>query len=524
MHTPSRVFAQSIGLAARSALPLLGVLALAGQSFAQAPPPSPFGPPPTGAPGALPPGAAPPAAGAPGGATSPFGQPPGGMAPLPGGPGAMGAPGTVDFNATGPAAGPAPGAQPAPEQPVGALSEDEERALSLMEQPNLVGSTGLLHTSYAGSSSAGMFRLGFLTDWLKASSFLCNPSNMLVGGRYTVCKNGQGPTSLHASDDASRVGGTFFLNATPFSFLEAYAMLRTYATSDTNDQGVSPAANEPTLLQVLGDTTLGVKAFYPPKLGRIFTFGGEVQLLLMNGTGGVGVSGSGTSALFRLLGTADFRNASGGGVPIRINLNLGYKLDNSGQLVQDVEQQRATNAHLPAAEGVMPISRIERFGLGINQVDTVQTYLGVEVPLSKVQPYVEWSADIPANRQGWQCHTATIQPGDACLGLENINAANPQNAGGPGFKAIPSRLRSACAPIPCPICGVGCRRMPRSTSATSGSQTFVEELAPQAPWTLYLGLGFAYDMKMKAPPPAPPAAPQIQTVPAPQTLRARAGA
>lgn len=45
-------------------------------------------------------------------------------------------------------------------------------------------------------------------------------------------------------------------------------MMRTYATS--NDQG------KPQLLQVLGDTTLGVKGFTPPKLGRIFTFGGEI--------------------------------------------------------------------------------------------------------------------------------------------------------------------------------------------------------------------------------------------------------
>src|SRR6185436_4400702 len=92
-------------------------------------------------------------------------------------------------------------------------------------------------------------------------------------------------------DDSSHVGAFFTLNATPFSFLEAYAAIRTYANS--NSQG------RPQLLQVLGDTTLGVKAFLPNKLGRIFTVGGEIQLLLLNGTGDVGVAGAGTSALFR---------------------------------------------------------------------------------------------------------------------------------------------------------------------------------------------------------------------------------
>src|SRR4029078_9955403 len=89
------------------------------------------------------------------------------------------------------------------------------------------------------------------------------------------------PNTLPAQ--ASHVGAFFTLNATPLKFLEAYASIRTYANS--NDQG------RPPLLQVLGDTTFGAKVFTPPKIGKPLTFGGELQVLLLNGTGDVGLAG-----------------------------------------------------------------------------------------------------------------------------------------------------------------------------------------------------------------------------------------
>src|SRR5580704_4512715 len=196
MHTPVKAaFADSLRLVALTALPLLGVLALAGSAAAQPQPqPSPFGPQP-------PPGGAQPVPGAqpspfgPQPQPSPFGpqpapgapgaQPPGapgapGAAPgAPGAPGVPGAPGgdQSSFNlGQNPEGQPPPAADQTP--PPGAMSEDEERALSLMEQPNFFGSTGLLRSSYAGSSAAGIFRVGFLTDWFTASSFLCRPTEI----------------------------------------------------------------------------------------------------------------------------------------------------------------------------------------------------------------------------------------------------------------------------------------------------------------------------------------------------------
>ncbi|MFO0661326.1 MAG: hypothetical protein U0165_16055 [Polyangiaceae bacterium] len=60
----------------------------------------------------------------------------------------------------------------------------------------------------------------------------------------------------------------------------------------------------------------------------MFNFGGDLQLLLLNGTGGVGLNGSGTSFRARGLVTTDFRKPDGGGAPLLAHLNLGYKVDN----------------------------------------------------------------------------------------------------------------------------------------------------------------------------------------------------
>ena len=515
-----------------TALPLLSLLALASNAEAQQPQP-PFGQQPGAGPGAGPSpfGPQPGQPGQPGGfnqqpgqgqpgfggsAQGGFGAQPGGQfgAP-PNGPGAPpgGQPSGGDpsfgasFNADANLGAPAAAATPE--------ASEEERAMTLMEQPNLAGSIGLLHTSYAGSGAQGTFRTSFLVDYFSTSNFLCSKDNTALDGTPITCNK------ANTSDSASHVGAFFALNATPLSWLEGYATIRTYANS--NDQG----GRSTQLLQVLGDTTFGAKAFTPARLGKLFTFGGEAQLLLLNGLGDVGVGGAGTSAVFRGLATADFRKPEGQGLPLRINANLGYKLDNSGKLVEDVVIKRGAALGLvndpksdpnPARK---PISRIERYGLGINKVDFFQMYLGVELPFRKVQPYLEWTVDIPVNRQGYICHTSTdrISKGDECLGLDNLKAPLPKEQGGPGFKAIPSRL------------SIGARTNPfngsfRGLSAhlafdigTSGTSTFVEEVSPQAPWTMYIGLGYAFDTKEKAVPPPPPApvAPPPQIIQIPQS-------
>ncbi|WP_437670900.1 carboxypeptidase regulatory-like domain-containing protein [Sorangium sp. So ce131] len=531
MHTLLKVFADRPRRAALTALPLVGALTLAGAAGAQQPQPpfgpqpppgqptpGPFGPQPfPGQPGPFgpqpppgdapptqfgpqpPPGDAPPTQfgpqpGFPGDGATQFGpQPPGGQAP------------DASFSFGAQASAGDQGAQASATATSSAALDEQARALSLIEQPNLWGSTGLLRTSYAGSGAPGTFRVSFLLDWFSTSNFLCDPSESTPAGEPITC----GPDAQ--PDSASHVGAFFALNATPLPFLEGYASIRTFANA--NDQG------RPRLLQVLGDTTLGVKGFTPTKIGKYFTFGGEAQLLLLNGTGDVGLAGGGTSAAFRGLASLDLRKPDGKGFPLRVNLNLGYKLDNSGIVVRQVEEERA-KAFRDGRER-QPISRIERYGLGINKVDFFQTYLGVEVPLPKVQPYLEYTLDIPVNRQGYECHTRSVARGDVCLGLDDFSSPDPQNQGGPGYAAVPSRLSIGVRATPFEKAFRGLSGHAAFDLGLSATSVFIEEVAPQAPWTLYLGIAYAYDTKQKEPPPAP--APQIikeppQLVPAPQSF------
>ncbi len=52
----------------------------------------------------------------------------------------------------------------------------ERVGLRCPPQNNLYGSTGMLHSTYAGSGAAGTFRVGFLFDWFTAKNFLCDPT------------------------------------------------------------------------------------------------------------------------------------------------------------------------------------------------------------------------------------------------------------------------------------------------------------------------------------------------------------
>jgi outer membrane protein OmpA-like peptidoglycan-associated protein len=515
---------------------LVPVLAVAEASAQQPQPQPPFGPAPSAQPPGQPfqPAPGQPAPGQPGpfqpgqpGQTGqpapgqPFG-PPTGVQPGPGQPGGFGpnpwAPGGTSpgglqgnqppggdttFGGTGNEQPPSGDQTPPPSAP----SEDDEwarRSLSLSEQNNMWGSTGGLRISTAGSGAPGTFRTSFMIDWFTANGFLCNKSNSTPAGSPVTCSR------TDASDSASHVGAFFSLNVTPLSFLEGYATIRTYANS--NNQG------RPQLLQVLGDTTFGLKAFVPNGFGTYFNAGLEAQLFLLNGTGSVGVNGGSTSAAFRGLLSADLRKGKPNmeGFPFRADINFGYKLDNSGALVTDVEKARGAAVGLDS----QPISRIERFGLGINRVDFFQIGVGAMFPTKYVQPFAEYSVDIPINSRGYQCHTGRVSRGDVCLGLADFSAKDPGTAGGPGYPAIPSRLSIGVRATPFSGSFRGLSGMAAFDIGLSGTSVFIEEVAPTPPWTLYLGLAYAFDTKEKPVPAAPP--PQIvektQTVEKPQTF------
>ena len=466
-----------------SSLSLLGILAFAGAAAAQMPPPSPA-PGQPGQPAPVPqpqpgqPGMQPAQPGMQPGMAPQPGQPPMGQPAQPGQPG-MGASGSAGFSfggqgqaggfgATGESNMPNANAEMTPEEKLAWRRE------SLHLQNSLSASTGLMHVSEAGSGAVGTFRVSFLTSYFGGSSFLCNGNNCPAPT----------PSDKPAKDSVSRIGAHLGLSATILPFFEAYAGLHSYATS--NNQG------RPELLQVLGDTDIGLKFFNPKTPDGIFYFGGEAQLWLLNGTGSVGVNGGGTSFAIRGLGTLDLHNRKNPAdrIPFKAHLNLGYMVDQSGSLVKDVEDKRKR-----------PITRIERFGLNINKVDHFQIGIGAEGVWDVVRPFAEWTFDIPVNRQSYTCNESLKFQGDGCLG---------NNA---GFKTTPSRITLGARVFPW-LDGLGLTAaLDIGTGATS---SFIEEVSPELPWNLYLGVGYAYDTQKPKPivkevpveQPAPPAAPK----------------
>src|SRR5580658_5555385 len=316
------------------------------------------------------------------------------------------------------------------------------------EQSSLTGGAGLLRTEHAQSNSPGQFRLSFVGEWFSAG-FLCTPK--------FPCPNPNGGMPI-TSDNLSHVGGTLSLGVSIAQLgpgiLDGSAGVVTYANSD--------AANRPGLLQVLGDSVLGVR--YVAPLGDVFHLGAATDLWLVNGSGAVGLDAAATSARFVALGTADLRGLSSP-VPLRFSANIAYSLDNTGAVVHDTEVARD-----------QPVTRIERYGLGVSRVDHVDFLLGAEALLAdgQVRPFVESRVIAAYNRQGYICSPVNVGF-DNCLKNDTVIPAVLTLGG----RFYPWKREFSI--------------LTALDIGLSGTNDFIEELQPVPPWTLYLGLGWTAD-------------------------------
>lgn len=355
--------------------------------------------------------------------------------------------------------------------------EREWRARSLHLGSALSGSTGLLHVIEAGGGAPGTFRFTATGSYFSGSGFLCNSS--------TPCPSFNGD-SRSKEDEVTRAGAHLSLAATVLPFLEVFAGFHNHATSDSRGR--------PQLLQVLGDTNFGVKGFMPHTPDGIFSVGGEAELWLLNGTGGVGLDSAGTSFAVRALATADLNNRSDAAnrIPLRFHANAGYLIDNAGKIVSGVESTPPPNGR------GAPVSRIERFGLDIDRVDFFQIGLGAEYVHEFVRPFVEWTVDVPVNRQDYTCVVREARAnGDECLGLNQ------------GMATTPSRFTIGARAFPWPDHGLSV--LAAFDIGTSATSKFVQEVAPELPWNFYFALGYAVDtvppkpviQRVAAPPAAP---------------------
>jgi hypothetical protein len=344
------------------------------------------------------------------------------------------------------------------DQPAGTPTQDADataRKASLREASSLSGSTGLLRSLSARSGASGTFQASVLWDWFHAQDVLCDAS--------TPCQTTTGTAS---SDETGRIGLAIGLSAALTDFLEFHGALRSDATSNTRRQ--------PEVFDTLGDGTLGLKLFTPKALAKLWRGGGALQLLLPGGNQGVGWEPSATGLQLTALGEADIDSATAHRVPLRIMLNVGYLLDNGGEI----------------ADG-SALSRLDRFGAELNSVDQLPLRLGVEANFKYVRPFLEWGVGIPIDRQGSTCQSSTLEAGDHCL--KDVS-----------FSAWPSVLTAGARVYP------GLTGLSISVAAdvgTGGTSKFAAELAPTPPWLLWLGLGYGFDIQ-----PVPPPPPRLVTV------------
>lgn len=344
-----------------------------------------------------------------------------------------------------------------PELDSGGVSDADfdARSESLAETSSLAGPTGLMRVLSATSGAPGTFRFSLLTGFYSGSGFLC-----------PQCPDSNGDGS-DDRDDVDRVSANLFVSATPLDFLEAYLGIFSHSTSTNR-----PA---PQLKQVVGDWNLGVKAFTPSGPEQVFSFGAALDLGFSTGSGQVGISGIDSINLgLRALASADLSKQGKDGLPMRVHANLGYQFDNSGNLVEDYEAEFGT------------VDRIERFSLDINRVDFVTFGLGVEGLFDTARPFLEWSIDIPANRQSYLCLRSEARAGDSCL----RDRAQ--------FATTPSRLSAGLRMMPwraVPWWLEGMTVTGALDVATGGSSDFLVEVAPEVPWTVWLGVGYAVDTR-----------------------------
>lgn len=332
----------------------------------------------------------------------------------------------------------------------GAASEEAARQQSLGLSSSLSGATGLLRVMAAGSGAPGTFRLGLAWGVYAGRGFLCPQCPDAIG------------EGAAERDEVVRVAANLLLAVTPVEFLEAYAAMRSHSTATTR-----PAEE---VEQVMGDVALGLKAFVPVGGGRRFAVGGALDVGLAAGSGEVGLGA--LDVAVRGLASADFSQGSGAALPLRAHVNVGYLFDNSGALVEERERERG------------PIDRVERFSLDVNRVDSVQLGLGVEAPLEVVQPFLEWTIDVPANRQSYVCLRREARSGDACLEDR------------PRFSSAPSRLSAGARVTPWRAVGGWLEGLALTGAvdvATGGASDFLVEVAPEVPWMAWLGVGLAVD-------------------------------
>ena len=269
--------------------------------------------------------------------------------------------------------------------------------------------------------------------------------------------------------------GNLSLSITPTEFLEVFAAAEvTSAWDDSND---------PLLIQRVADVLLGLKGFYRAK--PWLSVGGDFSILFPGGVGDASATFRATSFGLRANLSMDFREHQRRKSPLIWRFNARYWFDNSANLTEGVEDRR-----FDALGGIVPkpletrnlLTAFERFAYGVNRVDTVRLATGLEIPLEVrkvgLRPMLEWQWDIPVNRQGYTCPVA----GDS------RRRQLPRAGEAPGVSDAADAWHADPQSAP-----KGLSFTVGADIGITGTRTFVRELAPNVPYNVILGIGYAFD-------------------------------
>ena len=227
------------------------------------------------------------------------------------------------------------------------------------------GSSGLIRTYHADTVDPGTFGIFLYTEYYAGSDV------------------------VRREDEARRFVGHIGANFAPVDFLEAWVRLSARATTNT--------LGDPRLIQSVGDLGFGVKGVYDD-LGAM-SLGLQLNVDVPAGANSVGLDFGAASVDILALATADLRRTTE--IPLRIHLNIGYRVDSSEKLF-DVRLQR-----------------VERFGQNVYDYDTVLFGLGFDAPMRYATPFAEWTWRQP---NGAPCDADPLQ---ACVSEEGFSS-HPQ--------------------------------------------------------------------------------------------------
>ncbi len=191
----------------------------------------------------------------------------------------------------------------------------------------------------------------------------------------------RGSDLVRFNDEHRAFAANLVLNASITENVAAH--LQFQARNSINDFG------RPQSILAQGDMSMGLMGRAEVEDG--VWLGGDLSLYFPSGFDGLGLSPSSTSVRPRLMASFDFDAINGQDpdlyVPLVAHLNVGYRFDNTENLVPEGEQ----------------LNRIERRGYGISAYDQFEIGLGVEAPLPYVTPHLGWQLGIPVRGEDGVC-------------------------------------------------------------------------------------------------------------------------